>query len=301
MSAHFNETLIANSYHVLWEQSFAKKYKARNFEVYIPGSEEVHVGYDLSFALPLRKFKFKDDDFFKWMKERISRTSSADSAFLMAYFYQYKILNYVTRLSSTRNKSTIEGLVRKGYNESKPAFRVELYTQRKLYAKGAKRRPFSQHEALCRLAKVKGANVFYCIPKFLKTSGIPPVSIRSLSDLNLIQVTPKVPTYRDKETHYLYFQTIAGDNAQWCSRPIAANVVEEINLPPLLTPKQLLQFIKANYLACTTDEVDNISFDELPITEEDLTRETFMRYMALLPKCTRLIAFSGVDNENARS
>ncbi|MFP2485673.1 hypothetical protein [Enterobacter ludwigii] len=301
MSAHFNETLIANSYHVLWEQSFANIYKKKYFSVYIPDSEEVHVGYDLGFAIPLRKYNFKDDDFFKWMKERIKNTSFADSAFLMAYFYQYKVLDYVTRLSLTRNKITKNGLVKKGYNLSQAVYRVELYTQRKLYAKGGKRRPFSQHEALCRLSKVRGANVYYCTPKYLKSSGIPPVSKRSLSDLNLIQVTPQIPTYRDKETHYIYFQTIVGDNAQWCSRPIAADVVREINPPPLLTPKQLLQFMKANYLAYTNDGIDDISFEELSITDEDLTRETFMSYLALMPKCTRFVAFSGVDNETPRS
>lgn len=301
MSARYNETLIANSYHHLWEQYFAKKYNKKNFEVYIPDSEEVHVGYDLGFALPRRSFKFNGDDFFEWMKDRISRTSSADSAFLIAYFYQYKILDCVTRLSLTRNKLTKEGLVKKGYNASKPAYRVELYTQRKLYANGARRRPFSQHEALCRLAKVRDANVFYCSPKFLKSQGIPPVSKRVLSDLNLIQVTQQVPTYRDKKTHYIYFQTIAGDNAQWCSRPIAANVSREINLPPLLTPMQLLQFMKANYLACNNDDTAIIEFKELPITDKDLHRETFLSYLTMMPECTKFVLFSGDNNETPRN
>lgn len=292
MSARYSETLIANSYHVLWEQYYAKKYNSQKFEIYIPDSEEVHVGYDLGFARPLSKFKFKDDQFFEWIKNRISRTSSADSAFLMAYFYQYKILDFVTRLSLTRNKSTKAGLIQKGYNASAPAFRVELYTKRKLYANGTKRRPFSQHDALCRLAKIKGADVFYCSPKFLKSTGIPPVSKRVLSDLNLVKVTHQVPTYRDQETHYIYFQTMMGDNAQWCSQPTPAYIPREINLPPLLTPKQLLQLMKANYLACTNDEIDTIDFKELLITEDDLRRETFLSYLTMMPECTKFVAFS---------
>lgn len=292
MSARYSETLIANSYHVLWEQDFAAKYKKSRFEVYIPDSEEVHVGYDLGFALPLRNFKFNGDQFFDWMKDRIIRTSSADSAFVMAYFYQYKILDYVARLSSTRNKSTKAGLILKGYAASDPAYRIELYTERKLYANRTRRRPFSQHEALCRLAKVKGTDVFYCAPRFLMPHGIPHVSKRSLSDLNLVQVTHQVPTYRDQETHYIYFQTITGANAQWCSRPIPAHISRERDLPPLLTPKQLLQLMKANYLSYSNDEIAIIDFKELPITDEDLGREKFLSYLTMMPECTRFVVFS---------
>lgn len=292
MSARYSEMLIANSYHTLWETHFAAFYKKKRFEVYIPNSEEVHVGYDLAFALPLNKYGFTGDDFFEWMKLRVRNTSAGDSAFLMAYFYQYKVLDYVPRLSSTRNKSTKEGLILKGYVASAPAYRIELYTERKLYAARTKRRPFSQHEALCRLAKVKGADVYYCAPKFLISNGIPHISTRSLNDLNLVQVTDQVPTYRDKETHYIYFQTITGANAQWCSRPIPAQISRERELPSLLTPKQLLQLMKANYLAHQDTEIDAIDFKELPITDEDLNMRTFYDYLVLMPECTRFVAFS---------
>ncbi|BBP70041.1 hypothetical protein PHLH6_20450 [Pseudomonas sp. Seg1] len=258
--------------------------------MYIPNAEEVHVGYDLGFALPLRNFNLNGDQFFEWMKDRISDTSSADSAFLMAYFYQYKVLDYVTRLSSTRNKSTKEGLVLKGYIASAPAYRIELYTERKLYANRTRRRPFSQHEALCRLTKVKGTNIYYCAPKFLLSNGIPHVSTRSVNDLNLVQVTNQTSTYRDKETHYIYFQTISGANAQWCSLPTPAFVSRERDLPPLLTPKQLLQLMKANYLAYS--DVETIDFKEVRITDDDLSRETFLGYLSMMPECTRFVAFA---------
>lgn len=292
MSARFSEILIANSYHTLWETHFANLYKKKPLAVYIPNSEEVHVGYDLAFALPLKNYKLNGDELFEWMKYRIRNTSAGDSAFLMAYFYQYKVLDHVPRLSSTRNKSTKEGLILKGYNANSYAYRVELYTERKLYYKKSKRRPFSQHEALCRLAKVKGTNVFYCAPKFLMPHGIPHISTRSLNDLNLVRVTDQVPTYRDQETHYIYFQTITGANAQWCSRPIPALVLRESEPPPLLTPKQLLQLMKANYLAYEDPDIEAIDFNELPITDEDLNRRKFLDYLALMPECTRIVALS---------
>lgn len=290
MSARFNEILIANSYHTLWEAHFAALYKKKRFAVYIPYTDEVHVGFDLGFAIP--SFNMDEDEFFDWMKDRVQNPSSSDSAFLMGYFYQYKILNYVPRLSTTRNKSTKEGLIARGYSSSSPAYRVELYTERKLYQNKTKRRPFSQHEALCRLAKVKGAEVFYCAPQFLMPHGIPDLSIRALTDLTLVQVTDKVPTYDDQETHYIYFQTITGANAQWCSRPIPAHVSRERDLPPLLTPKQLLQLMKANYMVRNIDNIDPIDFKEVSITNGDLNRGTFLSYLRAMPECTRFVAFT---------
>lgn len=290
MSASFNEDVIANSYHVLWEEFFAQKHNKKRFETYIPYNEEVHVGYDLGFALPLRNYNFRDNDFFEWMKHRIRNTVNGDSAFLMAYFYQYKVLDFVNRLSTTRNKVTKTGLINRGYAATGSAYRAKLYTERVLYSNKTKRRPFSQHEALCRLAKVKGAEVYYSTPKFLEHHGIPDISVRSLSDLTLTQVTDKTPTYRDSETHYLYFQTVNGDNAAWCSEPIAAEVPGERDLPPLLTPRQLFQLMKANYLA--GQDVEFTSFKEISITEEDLSRETFYKYLHAMPECSRFVAFS---------
>lgn len=285
MSAVFNEGLIERSYHTLWETRFTTRYGSR-YLVYVPGKDEVHVGFDLGFAQPLPKFKFTSDDFFDWMKSRIRNTSRRGNAFLFGYFYQYKVIQNVPCLYRIRDKVTLEGLTNNfGYQPNGSPYRAKLNTKRNTYAKGAKLRPFSQHEALCRLSKIKEVKVAYCTPKFLK---IKSQSKRSLSDLKLTAVDCKTPVYKDSDTHYLYFEDINGNNFAWCSDPIAGTSIDEPPNVRLLTPTQLFKLIKTNYLL--EDDSESVDFEQQNVTEADLVRERFLEYMTALPSCTRIMA-----------
>jgi len=104
MSAKYNEGLIERSYHTLWEAHFATQVGS-NYETFVPGKEEVHVGYDLGFAKSKRNYKFTGNQFFDWMKNRIANTSHGDSCFLYAYFYQYKVIENVASLSKIKSQA----------------------------------------------------------------------------------------------------------------------------------------------------------------------------------------------------
>lgn len=287
MSATFNEGLIERSYHTLWEDHFASKL-GRGYEVYVPGKDEVHVGFDLGFALPRRKFKFTPDDFFKWIKDRVRDTSRGDNAFLYAYFYQYKIIINVPCLSRIKDKIAMAGLrTRYGYQPNGSPFRAKLDTQRNTYSKGNKRRPFSQHEALCRFSRIKGVEVAYCTPRFTQSHGIKPPINRSINDLKLTAVDHNTPVYKDNDTHYLYFIDINGNIPVWCSDPVPGISINKPHDIRLLTPTQLLKLIKTNYLL--EDSAESVIFEEQEISEDDYERERFFEYMSALPSCTRIM------------
>lgn len=287
MSASFNEGLIERSYHALWERHFAAKHTS-GYEVFVPGKEEVHVGYDLGFAKSRRNFKFSTDQFFDWMKQRIASTSRADNAILFAYFYQYKVIKNVACLKRIHDKTIFNGLTTNfHYNAEAEAFRTEIDTVRNTYNKGKSKRPFSQHEALCRLSRIAGVEVAYCTPRFLESDGIKPEPQRSLADLTLTRVDSKTPIFKDKDTHYLYFQDLAGKNAAWCSEPVAADSAYEPQGPELMTARQLLGLMKANYLQ--GDEGERVSISTTEVGQDDLSREVFIMYLNALPTCARIM------------
>lgn len=59
--------------------------------------------------------------------------------------------------------------------------------------------------------------------------------------------------------------------------------------------------MKANYLACHNDDIAIIEFKEMPITDKDLHRETFLSYLTMMPECTKFVLFSGDNNETPRN
>ena len=291
MPAHFNESKLQSSYHMLWEQFYAT-WHGNNYEVYVPSKEEVYVGFDVGFARPKRKYKFASEDFFKWIKWHVKNQSAAGAAFLFAYFLQYKLLQEVQTLKNIKCTSTKTKLATSfGYSLDHGAFRAKLDTVRKPYAKGTKKHHFSQHEALCRLASIKEADVAYCLPRYTSQSPIPDVSSRALSDLMRVSVNKFTPRLRDNDSHHLYLKSTNGTSPAWCSDPVAASIEEEPPKGRLLTPKQFLQLMKANYIALESDVDTSSSIDDISIEDSDLIFENFNRYFEALPSCTRLMAF----------
>lgn len=296
MSATYSERIIEQSYHTVWERHFSAIYGTTSFGTFVPGSEEVHTGFDLGFASWRREYKFTADKFFAWMKKRILNTAQADNAFLCAYFFQYKLLNKVSSLSRIQDIATKEGLVNLGYNRKGPAFRAKLDTIRNTYANGTKRRPFSQHDALCRTAKIKGTQVYYCTPTFDETMGIPMVDVRAISDLNTTLVTETTPTFRDQKTHYLYMKDRHGTDTAWCSEPIPTKSNQDLDPPPLLSPRQLLQLMKAIYISMNDEGgIGQLDFRDLALVPSDLEPESFRRYYNVLPRATKIIGMNKPD------
>ncbi|MEX5556073.1 hypothetical protein Q1J45_00760 [Pseudomonas rhodesiae] len=289
MSVNFNEKLVELSYHVLYEKHFAKLYKKRQYEIFSPGKEEVHVGFDLGFAAPDPAYKFRKGEFFEWIKKRLIDTRTNKSAFIFAYFYQYKLIAPVN-LKKLRDATVRTGLTNAGYDPNGRPYRAKLDTVRKMYAKGTRQHPFSQHEALCRLSRVKDAEVFYCTPKFDEQMGIPKENKRSLKDLTRTPVTINTPDFALSTPHHLFFKDVNGNKPMWCSEPVPAESSEEIRIPNLLTPEQLVKFIKTNYLLNEGDE--KVDYNETRITEEDLSRTTFLKYLDALPKCGKIVVVS---------
>ncbi|MFK0378347.1 hypothetical protein [Pandoraea sp. NPDC090278] len=294
MSAKFNEGLVERSYHAVWERHFSTLLSANGFETFVPGVEEVHVGFDLGFARNNSSYKFTGDQFFEWMKNRIAGTTSPDSAFLYAYFYQYKLTEKVGNLSKIKDKETRDTLIGAfGYVAGANSFRAKLDTRRNVYAKGTKIRPFSQHEALCRLARVKGADVSYCTPRFLESTGIPPEPKRKLTDLNVVPVINGTPELNDGKVHYLYYENLFGKNPTWCSAPLHATLRNDPPVPRLISPLNLLRMMKANFTG--EDGPVEIDYSEIEITDVDLSKDRFLEYLHALPTCTRIVNFGLPD------
>jgi hypothetical protein len=296
MSAIYSERMIEQSYHAVWERHFTKVYGMKSYGTFVPGVDEVHTGFDLGFASWRNKYHFTASDFFEWMKRRIFNTSQADNAFLCAYFYQYKLLSEVVSLNRIKDTATKEGLILLGYPRKGAAFRAKLDTVRNTYANGTKRRPFSQHDALCRTAKIQGTEVYYCTPKFDETMGIPKEPTRTIYDLNTTRVTAITPTFRDQKTHYLYMEDRLATNTAWCSEPIPTESNQELNPPPLITPRQLLRLMKAIYISMNDEGgIGQLDFRELALTPGDLERQTFYRYYNALPRSTKIVGFRKSD------
>jgi hypothetical protein len=297
MSAAFNEKKLELEYYHLWLQQFSSKSKYRNMEVYCPGQDEVHVGFDLGFAVQTSPQRFTSDDFFDWIKGRVGNSSSDSTAFLAACFYQYKLLLEVPDLTKIRDKTLSADLLdRCAYPADVPVYRAKLDTIPKVFAKGKKVRPYSQHEALCRLATVPKASVAYCTPSFTRKDGFP--KSKSLSDLILTSVDSTTPKLDDGKPHYLYLTDKVGTRRHWCSEPFEAVALraDEINLT-MMTPTELFRLIKFNAYAFD-ERVDQgasgdlaASYEETRIEGRDLEREVFLSYMEALPALTRIIAF----------
>ena len=292
MPAHFNESKLQSSYHALWEQFYARWHGAK-FDVYVPGKEEVYVGFDVGFARSRRNFKLTSYEFFEWMKWRVNNQSVSETAFLYAYFLQYKLLQEVALLKNVKCKTTKTQLVKSfGYSLDHGAFRAKLDTTRKPYAKGVKKHVFSQHEALCRLASIREADVAYCLPRYTSQAAIPSINSRSLTDLMRVQVSESTPRLRDQDSHYLYFKSTNGTSPAWCSDPVLASIDNEPVRRELLTPTQFLQLMKANYLVLNSDLANDLTtIDKVEINYADLEFENFSLYFQALPSCTRLMAF----------
>jgi hypothetical protein len=291
MPAHFNESKLQNSYHSLWEGFYAA-WHGLNYEVYIPGKEEVFVGFDVGFSCSKAKYKLSSAEFFEWIKWKVKNQSSGDSAFLYAYFLQYKLLEEVNCLNDIKSSKTKIGLSTKfGYSLNAGAYRGKLDTVRKTYAKGTKKRQFSQHEALCRLASIREADVAYCFPRYTSSTPIPNIANRKLGDLMRVSVDKDTPRLRDTETHYLYFKSTNGTSPAWCSNPKLAYLENEPPKKQLFTPIQIFKLIKANYVALQSKERRaSISIEDIEIQDSDLELDRFMQYLNALPDCTRIMA-----------
>ncbi|WP_306480725.1 hypothetical protein [Limnobacter sp.] len=286
MSATFSEKKLELEYYDLWKKHFFSCFKTNQFETFIPGREEVHVGFDLGFSAKNSKFKFTADDFFEWIKNRVQSPSRKESAFLFAYFYQYKLIEELEALSIIKDKALLAALTNScGFKEAKPAYRAKLDTKPKQYDKGTKTRPYSQHEALFRLSKVPKASVAYCTPKFIKSDGFP--VHKKLSDLCLTAVEKNTPLLNDGQSHHLYFSDKPGTLRYWCSDPInAPNLNNEYSQAMLMTPTELFRLLKFNYLAI---EHADLNFETIEIDQSDMERRRFMQFFDALPSCTRLM------------
>lgn len=287
MSATFNEGLVERSYHTLYERHFAALHGQHHYETYVPGKEEVYVGFDLGFAAHDPLYDFRVGDFFEWIKRRIRSTTANDSVFLFAYFYQYKLISSVN-LARIKDANVRNGLIKAGYKPNGKPYRAKLDTVRKMYAKGTLQHPYSQHEALCRLSRVKDAQVYYCTPKFDESMGIPKEPNRTLDDLVRTPVTALTPDFANSNPHHLFFEDLAGTNPMWCSDPTPAEFSGEIRAPALLKPEQFLKFMKTNYLLDESDE--KVDYRETRISDEDLRQSVFMKYLRALPECGRIVA-----------
>lgn len=290
MSAFFNEGLVERSYHALYEQHFAARHKHREFVTFVPGKEEVFVGFDLGFAAPDPTFHLSNYEFFEWIKESVRSPRINNSAFLFAYFYQYKLISSVS-LSRLRDNTVRDGLIDAGYNPYGHPYRAKLDTLRKSFANGTKQHPLSQHEALCRLSRIPGAEVYYCTPKFDEEMGIPREPDRTLNDLTRTPVTNNTPDFAESSPHHLYFEDAYGTNPMWCSKPVPAERSREITTPKLITPPQLLQLFKANYLVMENNI--KLDFNDVELTDRDLREHVFLNYLDAMPDCTRIIALPG--------
>ncbi|MCM2564949.1 hypothetical protein [Janthinobacterium kumbetense] len=286
MSATFSEKKLELEYYDLWKQHFLKNFKAATIETFIPGKEEVHVGFDLGFSAQKSKFKFTADDFFEWIKERVQNPSHKESILLFAYFYQYKLVEEVAKLSRIKDKHLLGYLAKNcNFKEEQPAYRAKLDIKPKPYDKGKKIRPYGQHEALVRLSKVPNASVAYCTPKFIKSDGYP--SRKHIDDLCLtkVDISSKIPN--DGKTHHLYFSDKLGTLRYWCSDPIKASRLNmEYSREDLMTPKDLFLLLKFNFLSI---ENSDLNFESIEINQSDFQRERFMQYFNALPSCTRLM------------
>lgn len=286
MGAAFNEKLIELEYFHLWKRAFMPKGKKILQAVFCPGKEEVHVGFDLGFAVSKQKFKFSDDQFFDWIKSKVRNPKLKNNAFISASFFQYKLLEKILNLGRIKDKNTSNYLIKTMSFPTKPGFRAKLDTVPNKLKSGLSR-PISQHQALCRLARIKNVQVAYCLPNFSAPPISPPHRI-SLSNLFLIKVEASTPVLRDSLPHYLYFRNNLGRQPIWCSTPTNATLVDPV-VPELISPLQFLRLMKANYLM--DDGEGLVDLDQQQISEEDLLRKTFKQYLRHLPECTNLAIY----------
>jgi hypothetical protein len=82
------------------------------------------------------------------------------------------------------------------------------------------RRELSQHETLCRLASIQGAEVYYACPLLFDIDAI--YDYPDLDTLQIVDVRSAPPNLDDTDRHFITFQSATAAAPQWCSEPYPA-------------------------------------------------------------------------------
>lgn len=167
--------------------------------------DEGWLGFDQSWGKPT---KIPNTQFVKLIKHWIGDPKGKQLRFF-GEFHQYKRVYMLSSVGTRHPKSTKSILEARFPGKH---CKIDLLTQPK------EDQPLSQHKMLCRLASVKGAQVYYICPVILDED-IKLWMPADLKKINWIQVTPHTLKYEDKLNHHIYFEDENDRAPIWCSEP----------------------------------------------------------------------------------
>jgi len=197
MGEEVTEVLLELHYHRAIVDAFAAVFGARFLRMLKPSTQrEVWVGFDQGWV----NTSVSTADLYAALSNTISSGGTQSNAFHLGYFLQFKVVHTLAR----RSRLTPTGFVA-------PYLRSELSVWRN------PRTELSQHETLCRLASIQGAEVYYACPLLVDIDAI--YEYPDLNTLQIVDVRSAPPNIDDADRHFIAFQSATAVAPQWCSEP----------------------------------------------------------------------------------
>lgn len=185
------------------------------------------------------------EDFFQELRSKVIRGSTTFNKMYLAYFFQFKAVEEITRNSKLRPASY-----------STPYFRSELSLNPNNTT------GISQHETLLKLSTIQLTEVSYACGMLFDTSEI--YERPDLDKLKFVPLTDAPSGWTTTERHFITFQTQNDNNPKWCSKPVdgisltIGQVLQRQRLH-LLTPEELLRLF-ASINSALTEMFDGEKF-----------------------------------------
>lgn len=199
------ESLLEMHFHRAIIKKYEKKFGIKFLRLLKPSLQrEAWVGFDQGWT----KSDLSEQDLFNQLRSVISTGRNQLSKFYFGEFLQFKIVQEVTRKSS-----------------SLPSGFSTPYYRSALSLKPNKTTHISQHETLVRLTKIKGASVYYACPMIFDLDEL--WDKPNLKLLRFVDVTTAPSGWLTNEHHYLAFQSRTTSVPMWCSDPVEGRAFSE--------------------------------------------------------------------------
>lgn len=256
-----HESLLEMHFHHALVELFSNIFGAKFLRLLKPSpQQECWVGFDQGWV----NTTLSENEFYAKLKKSLitKEVSEIEESMFLAYFFQFKIVEELTRSSSLKPK-----------DYSIPYFRSEISLT------PAPSTGVSQHETLTELQKVKDALVYYACGMLFDTSELYETPV----DLNKLRFVPisSAPTgWTTNSRHFITFQTKNDESPLWCSDPIKG---ESFGILDLLNNENNLRLLSSKELL---ELIDNTKSTISKIGKENKKSDF------LLPVCMTIIEFA---------
>lgn len=276
------ESLLEMHFHRAIIKEYEKRYGKKVLRLLKPSPQkEVWVGFDQGWT----KSTLTEQELFNQLKNAISTKKASVPNLYLGEFLQFKVVQRITR----KSKKMPTGF-------TTPYFRSELSL------KPNKQTGISQHEALCRLSKVKGSSVYYACPMIFDQDQL--WDKPDLKMLRFVDIKTAPKGWITNESHHITFQDPMTSKPMWCSDPVPGRAFsheelwERNNQRNLLTGNQtisLIQGVSEIVLPRPSDDTEreDLLVREILIEDESSSEVHYLSESRYLPESMSIYEFEG--------